>query len=60
VLAEEMTRLDPRDPVPDHVWDAARAHYDEPALAGVMLWIALTNLFNRVNITTRQIAGAAW
>jgi len=59
-LAEEVTRLDPRDPVPDHVWTAAAAHYDERALASLILWIALTNLFNRVNIATRQVAGAAW
>jgi AhpD family alkylhydroperoxidase len=59
-LAEEVTRLDPRDPVPDHVWGAAAAHYDERALASLVLWVALTNLFNRVNITTRQVAGTAW
>jgi AhpD family alkylhydroperoxidase len=59
-LAEEATRLDPRDPVPDLVWAAAAAHYDDRALAGLILWIALTNLFNRVNIATRQVAGAAW
>jgi len=59
-LAEEVTRLDPRDPVPDHVWTAVAAHYDERALASLILWIALTNLFNRVNIATRQVAGAAW
>jgi hypothetical protein len=23
-----------------------------------VLWIALTNLFNRVNVTTRQVAGS--
>jgi AhpD family alkylhydroperoxidase len=59
-LAEEVTRLDPRDPVPDHVWAKAAAHFDERALASLILWIALTNLFNRVNIATRQVAGAAW
>ena len=59
-LAEEVTRLDPRDPVPDHVWAEAAAHYDERALSSLVLWIALTNLFNRVNIATRQVAGAAW
>jgi AhpD family alkylhydroperoxidase len=60
-LAEAMTRLDDRsDPVPDHVWAEAAKHYDERALSGLVLWIATTNLFNRVNVTTRQIAGAAW
>jgi AhpD family alkylhydroperoxidase len=59
-LTEEITRLDPRDPVPDHIWAEAAAHYDERALSSLVLWIALTNLFNRVNIATRQVAGAAW
>lgn len=59
-LAEEITWLDRRDPVPDRVWAEAAMHYDERALAGIVLWAAITNLFNRVNIATRQIAGEAW
>jgi AhpD family alkylhydroperoxidase len=61
-LAEAMTRLDDRaDPVPDQIWSDAAKHYDERALSGLVLWIATTNLFNRVNVATRQIAGAvAW
>ncbi|WP_437741122.1 hypothetical protein WME73_37420 [Sorangium sp. So ce302] len=41
-------------------WSACSptGHYDEPALAALTLHIALTNLFNRVNVTTRQIAGS--
>jgi alkylhydroperoxidase family enzyme len=55
-----MTRLDDRsDPVPDHIWAEAAKHYDERALAGLLLWIAITNLFNRLNVATGQIAGAA-
>jgi len=58
-LAEAATRLADRpDPVPDEVWDAAAAHYDEKGLAAIVFMIALTNLFNRVNATTRQVAGA--
>lgn len=60
-LTEAVTRLNDRgDPVPDDVWDAAAAHYDERALAGLVLSIAITNLFNRVNVATRQVAGATW
>ena len=60
-LAEAMTRLDDRaDPVPDEVWADAARHFDERALAGLVLWIGTTNLFNRLNVTTRQVAGAAW
>ena len=58
-LAEAATRLADRpDPVPDQVWDAAAAHYDEKGLAAIVLMIAVTNLFNRFNATTRQVAGA--
>ena len=60
-LAEAMTRLDDRTgPVPDHVWAEAAKHYDERALAGLVLAIATTNLFNRLNVATRQVAGAGW
>ena len=60
-LAESMTRLaDRADPVPDDVWDEAARHFDEKQLAGLVLWIATTNLFNRLNATTKQPAGAAW
>jgi AhpD family alkylhydroperoxidase len=58
-LAEAATRLADRpDPVPDEIWEAAAAHYDEKGLAAIVLMIALTNLFNRLNATTRQVAGA--
>jgi AhpD family alkylhydroperoxidase len=58
-LAEAATRLADRpDPVPDEIWDAAAEHYDEKQLAAIVLMIAVTNLFNRLNATTRQVAGA--
>ena len=60
-LAEAMTRLDDRaDPVPDEIWNEARKHFDERALSGLVLWIGTTNLFNRLNVTTRQPAGVTW
>ncbi len=60
-LAESVTRLaDSSDPVPDAIWDEATKHYDEPKLAALVLWIATTNLYNRLNVTTRQPAGASW
>ena len=60
-LAEAVTRLGDRaDPVPDAVWSEAAQHFDEATLAGLILWIGTTNLFNRVNVATRQIAGSAW
>jgi alkylhydroperoxidase family enzyme len=58
-LAEAATRLSDRsDPVPDEIWEEAARHYDEKGLAAIVLAIALTNLFNRVNVPTRQVAGA--
>lgn len=60
-LAEAATRLADRpDPVSDQVWDEAARHYDEKQLAGLTLWIGVSNLFNRLNATTRQVAGAKW
>ena len=58
-LAEAATRLADRpDPVPDESWDDVADHYDEKQLAAIILMIAVTNLFNRLNATTRQVAGA--
>jgi AhpD family alkylhydroperoxidase len=58
-LAEAMIRVSDRpDPVPDDIWSDAARHYDEQALAALVLQIANINLWNRLNIATRQIAGA--
>ena len=58
-LTEAVTRLADRpDPVPDEIWDEAARHYDEEGLAALLLAIATTNVFNRLNIPTRQVAGA--
>lgn len=56
-LTEAVTRLSDRtDPVPDEIWEEAARHYDEPALAALLLWIAVVNVFNRLNVSTRQVA----
>jgi len=58
-LAEAMTRLSDRaDPVPDEVWDEAARHFDEQGLAALMLMIATTNVYNRLNVAIRQPVGA--
>ncbi len=60
-LAESMTRLaDRADAVPDNVWDEAAQHFDQRQLAGLVLWVATTNLFNRINAATKQPAGTVW
>ncbi|MPY92285.1 MAG: carboxymuconolactone decarboxylase family protein [Acidimicrobiia bacterium] len=57
-LTEAVTRLaDRTDPVPDDVWDAAARHYDEVQLAALVLAIANINVWNRLNVATRQVAG---
>jgi AhpD family alkylhydroperoxidase len=58
-LAEAVTRLNDRsDPVPDEIWAEAARHHTEQELAALVLWIATANLFNRLNATTKQVAGA--
>jgi AhpD family alkylhydroperoxidase len=58
-LTEAMTRLSDRaNPVPDSIWNQARENFDEKALAALVLHVAVTNLYNRLNVTTGQIAGS--
>jgi AhpD family alkylhydroperoxidase len=58
-LAEAVTRLaDRSDPVPDEVWDEAARVYDDAQLASLVLTIAGINIWNRLNVATRQPAGA--
>lgn len=57
-LTEAVTRLSDRaDPVPDEIWKEAARHYDERALAALVMAIATVNVWNRLNVTTRQVAG---
>ena len=57
-LTEALTRLaDKEEPVPDAIWDAAAEHFDEPQLAGLVLDIAQINVWNRLNVATRQVVG---
>ncbi|MGO6949197.1 carboxymuconolactone decarboxylase family protein [Rhizobium johnstonii] len=58
-LTEAVTRVSDRaDPVPDDIWDEATRHYDGRSLAALVIAIANINVWNRLNIATRQIAGA--
>jgi AhpD family alkylhydroperoxidase len=58
-LSEAVTRLSDRpDPVPDEIWDEAVRHYDELALAALLISIASVNTWNRLNAATRQVAGS--
>jgi AhpD family alkylhydroperoxidase len=60
-LTEAVTRLSDRaDPVPDAVWNEAAEHYDEAQLASLVLSIASINVWNRLNVSVKQVAGASW
>ena len=57
-LTEAVTRLSDRpDPVPDDDLGRGRRHYDESALAALLLQIGLINVWNRLNVATKQVAG---
>ena len=59
-LAEALTRIADRpDPVTDEIWNDARKHFDEQALSGILLSIAGINVWNRLNVATRQVAASA-
>jgi AhpD family alkylhydroperoxidase len=57
-LTEAVTRIaDREDPVPDAVWAEAARHYDERALAALILAIANINVWNRLNAAVGQVVG---
>ena len=61
-LAERASRLADRseDSVPDALWDELTAHLDEKSIGAIVLSIALTNFFNRLNTTYQTPAGTTW
>ncbi|SEG77805.1 alkylhydroperoxidase AhpD family core domain-containing protein [Nonomuraea solani] len=60
-LAEAATRIqDGATGVTDEIWNTATDHFDEKQLGAIILNIALTNFFNRINHTVREQAGKTW
>ena len=60
-LAEAATRLADRPgAVTDEIWAAASKQYDERQLGALVLMVAITNFFNRLNTTFRVPAGTRW
>jgi AhpD family alkylhydroperoxidase len=58
-LTEAATRISDReDPVPDELWAEVNRHYDEQALAGLIIGIAAINTWNRLNVPVRTVAGS--
>jgi AhpD family alkylhydroperoxidase len=57
-LAEQGTRLaDSPGGVTDEVWQNAAKHYDEDQLTALVALIGVINLYNRLNVITRNPAG---
>jgi AhpD family alkylhydroperoxidase len=57
-LTEAVTRIGGGpDAVPDEVWSEAARHFDETALAALIVAIANINVWNRLNITVKQPIG---
>ena len=60
-LTEAATRLSDRPgAVTDEIWAEAARHYDERQLEALVLMVAITNFFNRLNTTFRVPAGTRW
>jgi AhpD family alkylhydroperoxidase len=60
-LTEAATRIQDGAPgVTDQIWDASAAHFDEKQLSAIILNIAMTNFFNRINRAIREQAGKTW
>jgi AhpD family alkylhydroperoxidase len=58
-LAEEVTLI-AEDGVSDEVWDEAAKHFDEKQLAALIVHVSVVNVWNRLNVATRQVAGSGW
>ncbi|MDR0345278.1 MAG: carboxymuconolactone decarboxylase family protein [Nocardiopsaceae bacterium] len=60
-LTEAATRLSDRPgAVTDEIWAGAATHYSEQQLQALVLMVAVTNFFNRLNTTFRVPAGTRW
>jgi AhpD family alkylhydroperoxidase len=60
-LTEAATRLADRPgAVTDEIWAEAAKHYDERQLGSLVLMVAISNFFNRINTTFRVPAGTRW
>jgi AhpD family alkylhydroperoxidase len=60
-LTEAATRLSDRPgAVTDEIWAEATRYFDERQLEALVLMVAITNFFNRLNTTFRVPAGTSW
>jgi AhpD family alkylhydroperoxidase len=60
-LTEAATRLADRPgAVTDEIWAQAAKHFDEQQLGALVMMVAVSNFFNRINTTLRVPPGTAW
>ena len=60
-LTEAATRLADRPgAVTDEIWGEAAKHFDEQQLGALVMMVAVSNFFNRINTTLRVPPGTAW
>ena len=58
-LNEEGTRIaDAQTGIDDDVWDAARKHFSDDQLTGLIALIAIINAYNRLNVMAGTPAGS--
>lgn len=55
---ETLTCLDPRDGVPDTLYEQASAQFEEKELVDLTLLVTAINSWNRINIAARTPAGS--
>lgn len=57
-LTEAVTRIADRpEAVSDELWAEVSKHYDEQGLAALLIAISAINVWNRLNVATRQVTG---
>jgi AhpD family alkylhydroperoxidase len=56
-LTEQGTRVADGGGVDDEAWANAAKHYDDDQLGALVCLIALINVYNRLNVITRQLGG---
>lgn len=60
-FAEAATRIEDGQPgVSDEIWQATLKHFTEAGISSLLLCVALTNFFNRINRAMRNPAGQTW
>jgi AhpD family alkylhydroperoxidase len=58
-LTEAATRIaDQPESITDEIWADVARHYDDTQLGGLLIAIGAINVWNRLNVATRTLAGS--